>query len=155
MNSERLGEKIGDGMKLKKGRKWMLLLFTLASTTTCLHILHGEKSMTDRHVEIAMESEEWVRIAALWLCVPLVNLVVGFWCTGEKTQRITLVTAVCYFLWMLHFAFNVLETDLWSFERRALYGSPLGMLMLCSPVVIFGEHYLRRYDAWMVENKPD
>lgn len=138
-----------DCMNLKKGRKWMLLLFTLASTTMCLHRLHEEKSMTDRHVEIAMESEEWVRIVALWLCVPLVNLVVGLWCTGEKTQRMSLVTAVYYLLWMLHFTFNVLETDLWSFERRALYGPPWGMVMLCSPFVIFGEFYLRRYDAWV------
>jgi hypothetical protein len=105
--------------------------------------------MTDRHVEIAMEMEEWVQIAVMWLCVPLVNLVVGLCSTNDKTVRITVVTAACFLLGMMHFTFNVLETDLWSFERRALYAAPLSMLMLCGPVVIFGEHYLRRFDAWV------
>ena len=96
-----------------------------------------------------MELEEWVRIAAMWLCVPLVNLVVGLCSSSDKAVRITVVMAAYYLLWMAHFTFNVLETDRWSFEHKYLFGPPLGMLMLCSPVVIFGEYYLRRFDAWM------
>jgi len=64
-------------MKFTTWWKWALLLFTLASSASCLLRLHGVKSMTDGHVEIAMEMEEWVHIAVMWLCVPLVNLVVG------------------------------------------------------------------------------
>lgn len=153
--------KRGDGNTLDAGRlrkrKHLLLLSTVALAILCFINLYGEArfySTLDApyYADRPFGYDTWAQIAMIWLFLPLLNFIEGMRTAKEKTLRMALVIAVYYFLWMLYFALNGTDTDEWSYESNRLYGQPLGMVIF-SPVVLYGEFCLMRFERWLSVRK--
>lgn len=87
-------------------------------------------------------------IVALWLGIPLVNFFVGMRTANRKSLRMSLVVAVYYFLWMLSYALDGSTQNEMGAEHMHVIFAPFAMLLF-SPVVLYGEFCLRRFEAWL------
>lgn len=148
--------KRGDGSTLDaeglRKRKHLLLLITIALTSLCFVNLYGEVRfnalLMSKYNGTPLSNQSLVIIAIFWLFVPLANLLEGMRTSRETGLRMALVIAFYYFLWMLYFALNGTDTDEANYESRSLYGQPIGMILF-SPVVLYGEFCLRRFEKWL------
>ncbi len=148
--------KRGDGGAPNAGgvrkRKYLLILITIALASLCFVNLYGEVRfnalLKSKYNGTPLSNESLIVITVFWLFVPLVNLCEGIRTSKENRLRMALVIAVYYFLWMLWYALNGTYTDEANYESRRLYGQPIGMVIF-SPVVLYGEFCLRRFERWL------
>ncbi len=87
-------------------------------------------------------------ISLLWMSIPLLNFFWGMKATNKKPLRMALVIAAYYFVWMLFYALNGSTRDEMGAEHMHVYLAPFAMA-LCSPVVLYGEFCLRRFERWL------
>lgn len=93
-------------------------------------------------------------ILALWLGIPLVNFFVGMRTANRKSLRMSLVIAVYYFLWMLSYALDGSTQNEMGAEHMHVIFAPFAMVLF-SPVVLYGEFCLRRFEAWIERRGKD
>ena len=133
-------------------RKCILIALTVTLSILCFVNLHGEVRfntlLMSQYDGTPLSNESLIAIAVIWLFVPLLNFIEGMRSVNEKRLPMALVIAVYYFLWMLYFALNGTNTDEANYESRRLYGQPIAMILF-SPVVLYGEFCLRRFEKWL------
>lgn len=133
-------------------RRYILIALTATLTCLCFLNLYGEVRfntlLMSKYNGIPLSNEELVVIAVFWLFLPMLNFIEGMRTANEKRIRMALVIAVYYLLWMLYFALNGTDTDEANYESNRLYGQPIGMILF-SPVVLYGEFCLRRFERWL------
>lgn len=87
-------------------------------------------------------------IVLLWLAIPLINFLIGMRTVNRKSLRMSLVIAAYYFFWMLLYALNGSTRSEMGAEHMHVIFAPFVMVM-CSPIVLYGEFCLRRFEAWL------
>ena len=133
-------------------RRYILLVLTIALANLCFVNLDGERAFNvtwSAELDTApLSHEALATIALIWLSVPILSFVDGIRTEQEKRLRMALVIACYYFIWMLYFALNGTDTDEFNYDSARLYGRPFGILLF-SPVVLYGELCLRRFERWL------